>query len=81
MVAYAGLHKKYWVEGVNTALYIYNHVASSALSFKMSPYQAWYGRTAAWHMHMWSHKAGSWMTSHRSYDLLVSDTVPEAIAC
>ena len=45
MVAHAGLHKKYWAEGVNTALYIYNHVASSALSFKMSPYQAWYGRT------------------------------------
>ena len=40
MVAHAGLHKKYWAEGVNTALYIYNRVASSALSFKMSPYQA-----------------------------------------
>ena len=45
MVAHAGLHKKYWADGVNTALYIYNRVASSALSFKMSPYQAWYGRT------------------------------------
>ena len=37
MVAHTGLHKKYWAEGVNIAL--------SALSFKMSPYQAWYGRT------------------------------------
>ena len=45
MVAHMGLHKKYWAEVVNTALYIYNRVVSSALSFKMSPCQAWYDRT------------------------------------
>ena len=90
MVAHAGLHKKYWAEGVNTALYIYNRVASSALRFKMSPYQAWYGRTPdLCHLHVfvclaYAHvvtHAGSWMTSQRSYDLLVSVMVREAIIC
>lgn len=44
MMAHAGLPPTYWAEAINTAVYIRNHVPTTALKNGKTPYEQWYER-------------------------------------
>ena len=44
MIFHAGLPKSYWVEAVNTTVYLSNRIPTQALDGNTSPYELWYSK-------------------------------------